>query len=57
MEVNDKHFLELKLGVLEERIIYSKNTFGFGPSDYFVALGSSVGFWFGLSVLGITDQL
>ena len=41
--------------VFEERIIYSENTFGYGPSDFLVDLGSSVGLWFGISVFALPD--
>ncbi len=41
--------------VFEERIIYSENTLGYGPSDFLVDLGSSVGLWFGISVFALPD--
>ena len=39
----------------EERVVYTKKELAYGPSEFLIDLGSSLGLWFRLSVFGITD--
>ena len=41
--------------VFEERVTVSQNVIGYTFSDFLIDLGSSVGLWFGISVIGLTD--
>ena len=36
-------------------VLYTTKRFAYGPSDFLIDMGSSLGLWFGLSVFGITD--
>ena len=49
-ENNQEYKLTLQF---DETIIYSKAVFGYDFSNFLVDLGSAVGLWFGISVLGI----
>ena len=39
----------------EDRVVYTTKELAYGPSEFLIDLGSSLGLWFGLSVFGITD--
>ena len=44
----------LRLNFASE-VIYTTKKFAYGPSEFLIDMGSSLGLWFGLSVFGITD--
>ena len=37
------------------QVVYTSKKLAYGPSDFLIDMGSSLGLWFGLSVFGITD--
>ena len=39
----------------DDRVIYTTKKLDYGPSEFLIDMGSSLGLWFGLSVFGITD--
>ena len=39
----------------EEQVVYTTKKLAYGPSEFLIDLGSSLGLWFGLSVFGIMD--
>jgi hypothetical protein len=39
----------------EKRVVYTTKKLAYGPSEFLIDMGSSLGLWFGLSVFGITD--
>ena len=41
--------------VFEERVRVSQNVISYTFSDFLIDLGNSVGLWFGISVIGLTD--
>ena len=45
-------YLRLKFA---SEVIYTTKKFAYGPSEFLIDMGSSLGLWFGLSVFGITD--
>ena len=44
----------LRLNFASE-VLYTTKKFAYGPSEFLIDMGSSLGLWFGLSVFGITD--
>ena len=38
-----------------DQVVYTIKKLTYGPSEFLVDIGSSLGLWFGLSVFGITD--
>ena len=38
-----------------DEVVYTTKKLAYGPSEFLVDMGSSLGLWFGLSVFGITD--
>ena len=38
-----------------DQVVYTTKKLAYGPSDFLIDMGSSLGLWFGLSVFGITD--
>ena len=38
-----------------DQVVYTTKKLTYGPSEFLVDIGSSLGLWFGLSVFGITD--
>ena len=38
-----------------EQVSYTTKHLAYGPSEFLIDMGSSLGLWFGLSVFGITD--
>jgi hypothetical protein len=48
-----KHFV-LRLNFAEQ-VVYTTKKLAYGPSEFLIDIGSSLGLWFGLSVFGITD--
>ena len=53
METYNNHTL-LALDFVDE-VVYTTKRLDYGPSEFLIDMGSSLGFWFGLSVFGITD--
>ena len=55
-EVNEKikHRAALILHFADQ-VVYTTKTLAYGPSEFLIDMGSSLGLWFGLSVFGITD--
>ena len=41
--------------MFDDRVLVSENVISYNFSDFLIDLGSSVGLWFGISVIGLTD--
>ena len=41
--------------IFDKEVVHTTKQLGYGPSEFLVDMGSSLGLWFGLSVFGITD--
>ena len=39
----------------DDLVMYTTRKLAYGPSNFLIDIGSSLGLWFGLSVFGITD--
>jgi hypothetical protein len=39
----------------EDKVVYTTKKLAYGPFEFLIDMGSSLGLWFGLSVFGITD--
>ena len=52
IEYNIASSLVLNFG---DQVVYTTKKLAYGPSDFLIDMGSSLGLWFGLSVFGITD--
>jgi hypothetical protein len=51
-ERKKKSRLQLKI---EKLVVHKSKILGYGFSNFLIDMGSSMGFWFGLSVFGLTD--
>ena len=51
-ERKKKSRLQLKIA---REVVYKTKIIGYGFSNFLIDMGSSMGFWFGLSVFGLTD--
>ena len=41
--------------IFDDEVVQTTKKLGYGPSEFLIDMGSSLGLWFGLSVFGITD--
>ena len=41
--------------IFDNEVVHTTKQLGYGPSEFLIDMGSSLGLWFGLSVFGITD--
>ena len=39
-----------------DTVVYTTKALPYGPSQFLIDMGSSLGLWFGLSLFGITDK-
>ena len=49
---SDRCVLELNF---DDQVVFTTKQLAYGPSDFLIDIGSSLGLWFGLSVFGISD--